>query len=354
MSSVDQIAELLTEKVVEQPTEKKQAAPEVAEDEDDIVNGEDTFNEGLEEVESNGESEDTAEEEDAAETDEEAVSWASVLGIDDNNVVLDDDGNLAGINVKVDGKVSTVGVADLIAGYQTNKHNTQKSQILAEERKQFDSLRQSVTDKYAVRIEALDKVTQYLHSQVMGEYNNVDWARLRQENPGEYAALQEDFRARQSQLQGIYASIEQEKGQIDQEASQETINVRAAFIQGEMEKVVADVNPEWSDINKLKQGYLQYREFAENEYGLSPTEFDNLVDHRLFKVLKDAMSFKQGLSVSKKKLEQPVPKFQKASGTTRKPASKLEKLTRAAKRATGTQQRRLQTDAITELLLGNE
>ena len=87
------------------------------------------------------------------------LSWGKVLGIDDSKIALSDDGEVLGINVKIDGKINTVPVNELIAGYQTNKSNTNKAQTLAAERKQFEEARQFVAMDYQKKLEDAQKLT---------------------------------------------------------------------------------------------------------------------------------------------------------------------------------------------------
>ena len=153
VNAVDQISELLFGS--EEPVVNKSKNDESEEADiqpDDSTQDEDEVTE--------------EEEEDAdAESDEE-VTWAKTLGVDEKNIVLDDDGNLSGINVKVDGKVNTVGVKDLIAGYQSNKSNTNKSKLLADERREFDEVKYAVVGEYTKKIETIDALTYSVSTQM--------------------------------------------------------------------------------------------------------------------------------------------------------------------------------------------
>jgi len=137
----DAIAELLTGGSDEdsKSTSKGSAKAEDTEEEkDEEAAAED--DDGKQEVEET--------EEESAEADDEDVTWASALGVPENRIVTDDEGNLSGVNVKIDGKLATVGMNDLIQSYQTSKSNTQKSQTLSEERKEFEGIRDTAAKTY--------------------------------------------------------------------------------------------------------------------------------------------------------------------------------------------------------------
>jgi hypothetical protein len=113
-------------------------------EESDKVEPEEASSDDIREDETEEQEADEVNESEETEQDED-VSWSGVLGVDDDKVVLDEEGNLVGLNVKVDGEVSTVKVADLIAGYQTTQDYTRKTQALSAERKEFEQVRQACT-----------------------------------------------------------------------------------------------------------------------------------------------------------------------------------------------------------------
>lgn len=280
---------------------------------------------------------------------EEDLTWAKALGVDDSQLVLDEEGNLKGIQVKVDGEVSTVGVKDLIAGYQLNKHVTQKSQALAEEKREFDTLRTQAVQLYTEKLQTADKMLSYMDQSLIKEFNGINWEQLRQQNPGEYAAMQEDFRSRKAMLQQIHTAIQEENRYVDQQKQAEYQKNYQAYLAEQHARVLA-ANPEWQNPERLQADITALGNFVTSEYGIAPEEFNALSDARYIEILKDAMAYKKGKTVVEKKLQN-VPKIQKA-GKTSKPMSKVTQLTLNAKKATGHKQRDLQRDAVAALLLG--
>jgi hypothetical protein len=343
-SAVDRIAELLSG-TTEEPA-KKEPTKKVIEESEEADTRPDDSNQDADEVETEVEESDEPAQ---ADDDDEDVTWAKTLGVDEKTVVLDDDGNLAGINVKVNGKVSIVEVKDLIAGYQNNKSNTEKSKAIADERREFDAIKGAVAAEYTKKIETVERLTKHLKDTLVGEYSQVDWTRLRAENPGEYAAAIQDFNLRNAEIEKISNAVNEEKAVTANQMTAEQQQHFNAYIKGEAEKIITN-NPTWVKPEVFKRSMSELATFVEEAYGFNDAEFKNIQDARILEVLKDAMKYRNGMKVAKEKLEVKVPKFQKSTGNATKALTKLDRLTKKAKTSTGYAKRNAETDAVAELL----
>ncbi len=344
VNMVDQIANLLSGEP-EKPSAPKKKQIEESEEAD--TQPDDSTQD--DEVETDDTEEETEDDDSDDSDDEEEITWAKTLGVDEKNVVLDEDGNLSGINVKVDGKTSTVGVKDLIAGYQSNKSNTNKSKQLAEQRKEFDDIKVAVANEYTKKIESVEKLTQHLKETLLGGYKDVDWNRLRSENPGEYAAAVQDFNFRNSEIEQITNAVNQEKNGIEQQMTVEQQQAQQAFVQAQADKVL-EKNPSWAKPEVFRKALSEMTEFVNEAYGFTQEEFATVQDARLLEVIKDAMKYRSSIKTAKTKLDVQLPKYQKSSGKSTKPTSKLDRLTKSAKSTQGYQKRIAETDAVAELL----
>jgi hypothetical protein len=341
VNMVDQIANLLSG----EPEKESVKKPEIEESEEDDTQPDDS-------IQDEGDDADNEETDDVEETEsDEDVTWANTLGIDEKNVVIDEEGNLAGINVKVDGKVSTVGVKDLIAGYQSNKSNTNKSKQLADERRDFDSIKNAVAGEYIGKIETVNKLTQHLKDTLMGSYKDVDWNRLRVDNPGEYAAMVQDFNLRNSEIEQISNAVTNEMQGIGQQMTAEQQAMQQEYIKAQADKVL-EKNPSWAKPEVFKKALTDMTDFVADAYGFTPEEFGGIQDARMLEVIKDAMKYRSSIKNVKTKLDVNLPKYQKSSGKTTKSVTKLDKLTKIAKSSQGYQRKNAETDAIAELLGG--
>ena len=336
VDTLDDIAELLIDEPVGEDVEEQ-----VQDTEDDDVEAEEPSDDSTEEV-------------DESENEEESdTTWSGVLGVQDSQVVLDDNGDFTGINIDVNGETGTVTVPDLIAGYQTNKNNTHKSQELSSDRKNFEQVRETAVSEYTNRLQDVAKLTEFLNNTLLKEYEGTDWNQLRVSDPAEYAARMQDFNTRQGEIKSVYAAINQERNwQADQTAGQAKESDDAR-LKTNIDQMIVN-NPEWADSEKLNVAFKEMSDFAVSTYGFTTDEFNQVADSRLVELIKDASKYRKGLNIADKKVMKKVPKFQKAGGGKRKAkVTKLDQLTKTAKNTSGSAQRGAQTNAIAELLTGN-
>jgi hypothetical protein len=238
----------------------------------------------------------------------------------------------------------------LIAGYQTTKSYTQKTQALAEERKSFEAIRGQASDEYIGKLTTVDKLAAHLQQKLIGEFQNIDWQQLRVENPGEYAALVQDYNLRQAEMDKVFAAIEQEKTS-ELGKKQEVVTVASKeYLTNQAAKLIEN-NPEWADSSKLKVAFEGIEKFLGEAYGFTSQEFAGVQDARLIELAKDAKAYRELKDISSKKSVKDLPKFQKSAGNNAKQLTKLEKLMKTAKSATGTKKREAQTNAIAELII---
>lgn len=334
-SQVDEIATLLTGG--EEPTEKSEVIESEETDEsNENQTDEETPSEEITEVEQ--------------EVAEDNTTWESVLGVSDKQLSFDDNGNVKGIIVKVNGESSTVPMNELIKNYQTGKAVTQKATQLAEERKKFDEVSRQSMQETQTRLAHIQKMSEFLEQQLVGEFNQVNWDALRSSDPAEYAAMRQDYAVKARQIQDAQKAISEEFEKVNQETKQKHIQEYNTHIQKQREKMLEN-NPEWNDPDQFNKSMTDIKSFLGNQYGFNDQDFAQVSDARIIELVKDAKRYHEGKTVFQKKVQKPVPKFQKSTGKP-KTVTKLERLTQAANKAKGSQKRELQSEAVAQLLLG--
>ncbi len=342
VDATDEIAALLAgedESKSEDTTEEETPTEESTTDEDEESNEE--------------EAEDSEEETTLEAVADDEATWETVLGVEDGKLSYDDKGDINGVNVKVDGETSTISMADLIVGYQTNKSVTQRSQAFAEEKKTFEGQKEQTEQLYASKLQSVDALTKHFEKQLIGEYDNVDWEKLRTTDPAEYAAAKQDFSSKAGELQKIQDAINNDMAESAKESEEKQSVASQEYMKTQFNLMI-EKNPEWSDETVRSTARDSYKKFVSDQYGFNDQEFDSVFDARLIELIKDAKNYREGLKVADKKKQKPVPKFQKSRGSGGKPkASKLDKLTAASHKAHGEEKRELQKSAVAELLLGN-
>jgi hypothetical protein len=340
---LDQIAELLRgEQTNDEPETREDNGTREGEPDPSTPEGE-----GAEsDEEGEGEGEDGYTEEDAA-------ILAEALGIQSKDVTVGEDGKFR-IAVKVDGEVSYATVEELKNGLQMGRNYTQKSQALATERREFEHVRATVAQDLQNRLAVHDQLLDFQKNQLLAEFQSTDWNQLRAENPGEFAVRMRDFEVKHANLENLNQAIEQTRARLDSEAQAEFQQNRAAYLQSQ-HQISLQANPAWENPDKAAADMRELTDFAISTYGqfgLTPELFSMIDTACAIEVLKDAMSYRKGMAFAEKQIQQGPGRILKG-GSSKKPMSKLTKLTLAANKAKGAQKRDLQTDAVHELLFGN-
>ena len=275
---------------------------------------------------------------------------ASELGLDKDKLIVDDDGDVF-VKLKVNGKDEHVSLKDAISQTQYYKANEEKSQILAEERKQFESERETVAQEIANRLQYIQNIGNMLEQKLMADYQSVDWNRLRATDPAEWVAKQQEFQTLQQELQQAGVQVGQQLRMQNEQYSAREQQEREQIVAQERAALVGAI-PEWSNSEKMTEGMTQLIEYARKE-GYPDEELADVVLSRHVVTLRKAMLYDQGKTVAEKKVKQ-APRLQRASnGQFRKKGnSKLDSLVEAAKNAKGANKRMLERDAVAAVLMG--
>jgi len=345
---VDDIANLLMggddqgdEANAETPPEQTQDTDDVEDLEDD----EDPSDEPTEDDEEVDESETDA-------TEEDDQDLASMLGIDDSQLSVTDDGDFQ-INIKVDGKQGKVSLKDMIKGYQSESSNTQKSMALADERKSFEGAAAAKVQEINQSLERNQGLAKILEQEIMADYEKVDWDDLRQYDPAEWTARRQEFATKYNKVQRLQDELGQQATQAQEANTAKHTEANQKYLRGQWDKMIEN-NPTWSDKAKYSKDMNTLKEFATETYGYDAADFGKVTDSRAIEILKDAQSYRKGAKVAEKKIKTIPKKLKRGKGGrfVKNKVSKLDKLTKAAARATGANKRDLQTSAVAELLTG--
>ena len=238
------------------------------------------------------------------------VTLASMLGLGDDQLEYDDQNNVV-FNAIIDGESHKVPVSELVKSYQLQGHVNNKSIALENDRKELHATRDQAYGELTTRLQGLNQLIQLNEQTLLAEYNGIDWDSLRMTEPGEWAALQQQFNQRALQIQQVKDLAGQEGQRLTQEQQQQqqkSLQDRAA---GELQKMMAD-NPTWSDQTVMAKDIGEVGAFLRNQYGFTDQEIADNIDHRLMRMFKDAMAFHAGTkAITDKKIPANMPKFVK-------------------------------------------
>jgi len=271
---------------------------------------------------------------------DEDLTLADYLGIDEEKLVQDDDGNWL-YNSTIDGEEKPVSIKELAKSFQLQGHVNNKSIALETERKEFQEQRTKVAEELKERVSGIDAMSKFIEQEIVSDYQSIDWDRLRQESPSEWAALRQEYSERAQKIQKVKALGDQEKQRISEEFKANQAQSMNAHLVAESEKMIM-ANPTWVDNEVLSKDMGVLKDFVKAEYGFTDEDTNLVTDHRLIGLIQDAHKFRAGTKAAEGKKEVVVPKFQKSNATKVK-ANQLAKARkvkakRAAVKASGSTQ----------------
>lgn len=165
--------------------------------------------------------------------------------------------------VRIDGKDEAVPESELIAGYQRQADYTRKTQALANDRKAFDTERQTVIQERTEYAALLPKLREALSN---GLGKEPDWEALRAQDPAKAAVEYQRFQERKQRV----AAVQAEEQRLADQQRQEQQATAQRIIAEEAEKSLK-LMPHWkSDDVKQRETtaitqMLRDLGFAENE-----------------------------------------------------------------------------------------
>ena len=233
--------------------------------------------------------------------------------------------------VKIDGKDTEVTEDELLSGYSRQADYTRKSQVLAEQRKKMDeelAATQQERQRYQSQLEQFNLQA----DSKLEEFKSVDWTKLKEEDPMEYALKRDQYRELQENKR-LVAEEQQNLAQKQQAEMQTKWNEELA----RQQEVMAQRLPEWNDPEKGPKLKQNIKSFALKK-GFTEQEVDSLIDARSVDVLHKAMMYETLLEakISQKKAKV-VPKVQKPGTPSTKSEVNSEKVkqTRARLKRSG-------------------
>jgi hypothetical protein len=255
-------------------------------------------------------------------TDEE-LSLANYLGIEEDKLVVSDDGKVS-FNAVIDGETKSVPLEDLAKSFQLQGHVNNKSIALENERKQFQEQQQSVAQELKTRVEGLDGMGKVFEKELVDEYNSIDWDRLRGENPAEWTALRAEYAERAQRVKRMQALVIEENNRLQKDQQTQMQQNHQAHLQDEFGKMLT-ANPTWTDDTVRAKDLSELRGFVSETYGFTDGDMAAVTDHRLINLIKDAKAYRQGSKAAESKKVKRVPKFQKP-GASKANVTKMAKV----------------------------
>ena len=238
------------------------------------------------------------------------------------------------LKLKVNGEDVEKPLDEVVALAQQGLDYTQKTQQVAEQRKELEAYAESIKAQEQafqeqmqlnnVLIEDVAKITSL--DQQLNQYANVNWQQLSDNDFVEAQKLFFSYNQLQQERSQLVSQFEAKKQQVVQKQSQ----LMAEKI-AKGKEVLAKEIPNWSP--ETNQALLS----TGKDYGFSDAELNSIVDPRHVKVLHDAMQWRklQQNSTVKKKVSSAKPVVKPGSKDTKAEANSNHRQLRESLRKTG-------------------
>ena len=239
------------------------------------------------------------------------------------------------LKLKVNGEEVEKPLEEVVALAQQGLDYTQKTQQVAEQRKELEAYAESIKAQEQafqqqvqlnnVLIEDVAKITAL--DQQLNQYANVNWQQLSDSDFVEAQKLFFTYNQLQQERSNLVSQFEAKKQQVVQKHTQ----LMAEKI-AKGQEVLAKEIPNWSP--ETNQALLS----TGKEYGFSDAELNSIVDPRHVKVLHDAMQWRklqQKDSIVKKKVSSAKPVVKPGAKDTKAEANSNHRQLREQLRKTG-------------------
>lgn len=282
------------EEAVEEAPEIQEAAPEEAAP----VEAEAEVSEPVEEpeteepapVEAKEESEDVT-----SEVELEPAQVAQLLGLEDDALEVDDDGNIQ-VHAKIDGKPAKVPLKDLRHSYELAETYEERLRQFGRERKAFQDESKTALEQLAAQHQQFHQSVEAIDVEYASDFQSVDWVRLREEDPTEYNAKRLDFEDRKQRINQYKAHAQAQTQQL-----MEHQQAKIAEQQAEGAKYLVDVFAGESYRSAPEWGEQESQRLAKwiMDKGFSAEEIGQVAVPQVFEWARSAMLREEELKVAK-------------------------------------------------------
>lgn len=191
--------------------------------------------------------------------------------------------------IKVDGKDVELTSEEIAEHYKNGLRQadyTKKTMEVSEQRKAAEAEATKVREERQQLAQKLTQAQTILQAQLQ-EQSKIDWHQLREADPQEFLKQWHLYSERQASLQGNIAEQQQLFAKHQAEQSEQV----KKFISEQQDQLLAKL-PEWKDATKAKAEKAAISEYLKSQ-GLEESQIQNITDHRVVLMARDAMLYRQ-------------------------------------------------------------
>ena len=145
---------------------------------------------------------------------------------------------------------------------------------------------------YDQQIQQSMGLVQAMEQDLIGSIEGIDWNRLREEDPAEFAALTQDVEARKHQIEQYKQNIINNTNQQAQLAQREQAALYQQRLQVEQQQLL-NAKPEWTNSERAQAEKSAISDYLVSNMGFAPEEAGSIIDHRFVLLAEKAMKYDQ-------------------------------------------------------------
>lgn len=212
---------------------------------------------------------------------------AKLLGADESSLDVDEDGNVL-VKTKIDGQEGKAKFQDLIKSYQLQGHVDKQVRDVAEQRKQVEMQVQAAQQQMQLQQQVIGVYAEAKAIELeLGKYANIDWNTYFDQDPVE--AVKADRYMRD--LQNKHNLKMQEANNAATTITQQQQQQQQQYL-AQQRQMLMQALPSWNDESiRSKEDAAIQTDLTSR--GFNPQEVNNLSDHRLLLLARDAMLYRQ-------------------------------------------------------------
>lgn len=192
------------------------------------------------------------------------------------------------IPTKIDGKEGNARLRDLVKSYQLEGHLNQKLMTFADEKKAFETERQTKAQEHQAKAHKLEGALRIAQRLLDGEFAQVNWEELQSKDRVEFNQRSLDYQQRQAAIRHLAQQMLQEHN-----VAQAETDKQAQSYLAEQKQLLESKLPEWADTAKRTKDIAEMATVLKDAYGISEDELKSVADHRQILIARDAMKWQQ-------------------------------------------------------------
>lgn len=177
------------------------------------------------------------------------------------------------------GEREDVTIGELKDIHQRQNRTETAEQEFRQQQEAFRQYQEQLQQQYQSELQSMTATVQQLEDAFLGEFNSVDWNKLRVENPQEYAARSIDYDRKRKQIEDARNSATQRWEQYSKQSFTQQQQQMQERLAAESQALMQRMG--WKNEEQAAAEKANVVNYLRSELGASDQELSTIIDHRL-------------------------------------------------------------------------